>query len=422
MRLFIPRVLAFWTLSVFAFAQGRSPGAALPDLTLREALATAAALSPSLRARSLELQAADARVERAGLRPPLSLSGDFENIVGTGELSGVDALETTIHLGAVIELGDRRSRRVDLATAQRDATAAASERARLDVLGEVAIRFVEVAEAQKLLAERAREVELATSAITAVRRRIEIGAAPRFELDRVEIALSQARIRTEHAEHSLESARRGLAASMGQREPAFSRVAADLFVLPSTAPFEVLVQRTEQNPDLVALAAEERIATARLRLAEAARRPDVRVNAGLRRLEGLEETAGVLGFSIPLGERNRAQPAIREAAAIRESTLEQQNAARLELESTLFALSNELQHARLELETLRGPLQTRTANIAEQVERGFRQGRFTFQEFALAKAQLSETRRSAIEVAAHFHKLLIEIERLTGRSASMTQE
>ena len=422
MRLFIPRVLAFWALPILAFAQGSAPGALPSDLTLRDALATAAARSPSLRARSLELQAAEARVERAGLRPPLSLSGDLENFVGTGNVSGVDALETTVRLGAVIELSDRRRRRVDLATTEREASAAASERARLDVLGRVAIRFVEVAEAQELLAERGREVELARVAISAVRRRIEIGAAPRFELDKVEIALSQAQIRAEHAEHSLASARRGLAASMGQPEPTFSRVAADLFVLPPTAPFEVLVTRIEGNADLLALAAEERIAAARIRLAEAAQRPDVQVNAGLRRLEGLDDTAAVVGFSMPLGARPRAQSAMREAAALRESTLEQQSAARLELESTLFALCNELQHARLELEALRGPLEARAASILEQVERGFRQGRFPFQEFALAQAQLSETRRSAIDVAAHFHKLLIDIERLTGRSASMTQE
>jgi cobalt-zinc-cadmium efflux system outer membrane protein len=422
MRLFIPRFLIFCVMPVVAVAQGDASSTAVSELKLRDALEIAAANSPVLRARALELKAADARVDRAGLRPPLSLSGDLENFVGTGQLGGIDALETTLRLGAVVELGDRRQRRVELATTERAASAAAVERARIDVLGQVAIRFVDMAEAQELLAESAREVELANAAITAVRRRMEIGAAPRFELDKAEIALAQAQIHAEHVDHLLASTRRSLAASLGQREPAFARVAANLFTLPPTAPFPMLVQRMERNADLVALAAEERIAAARVRLAEASQRPDVAISAGLRRLEGLDDTAAVLGFSMPLGSRPRAQANIREAAALRDSNGEQQTAARLELESTLFALANELEHSRFELAAWRGPLQARATSILEQVERGFRQGRFSFPEFALAQSQLSETRRRAIEVAAQFHKLLIDIERLTGRSASIPSE
>lgn len=421
MRHFIPRVLVFWAFSAVAFSQADTV-ASSSGLTLRDALSSAAVDSPRLRARSLELRAADARVERAGLKPPLSLSGELENFVGSGALSGVDALETTVRLGAVLELGGRRQRRLEVAETERDAIVAANERRRLDVLGQVAIRFVEVAEAQELVAGRGREVTLAQSTIAAVRRRIDIGAAPRFELDKAEIVLAQAQIRAEHAERQLASMRRALAASMGKREPTFSRVRADLFVLPATVPFEELMTRMERNADLVALAADERIAAARIRLAEAAQRPDVTVSAGLRRLAGPDGTAAVVGFSIPLDSRPRAQYEIREATALRDSNLEQQRAARLELESVLFALSNELQHTRVELDALRGPLQTRATSVLQQVERGFRQGRFPFQEFALAQAQLSETQRRAIEVAALFHKLLIDIERLTGRSASATQE
>ncbi len=421
MRSFIPRVLFIWIFPVLSFARVDG-GTSQAELTLRDALAMAAANSPVLRARALELRAAEARVERAGLKPPLSLSGDVENFAGSGQLRGVDALETTVRLGAVVELGERRARRADVAARERDAVTAANERQRLDVLGQAAIRFVEVVAAQEMRVERGREVDLANAAIAAVGRRIDIGAAPRFELEKVEIALAQARIRAEQAERRLAAGRHVLAASLGVRDAALPRLRADLFTLPSTAPYDELVTRMEANADLVALAADERIAAARIRLAEAAQRPDVTLSAGLRRLEGVDDTAAVVGFSVPLGSRLRAQTGIREATALRESQLEQQRAARLELESTLFALSSELQNARLELAALRGPLQTRATRILEQVERGFRQGRFPFQEFALAQAQSSEIRRSAIEVAAQFHKLLIDIERLTGRSASSMQE
>ena len=421
MRRLIYSGLACLGLSGPAFAQGTVsvPGA---DLSLRDALESALADSPALRARALDLQAADARVERAGLKPPLSLGVDLENFAGTGDLSGIDGLETTLRLGAVVELGERRSRRQDLAQRERESLAAEQVRGRLDVLGEVAAAFVEGVTAQSLLEARRSETQVAEGTVAAVQRRIEIGAAPRFELDKAEVGVLQARIREDHAGHALATARRRLAALMGQTTPGFGLLRADLMALPATVPLEEIQRRLEQNPQLQVLAVEARVAAARLRLAEASRRPNVEFSAGLRRLEALDDTALVAGFSMPLGSARRAGTEIREATALRDGQAERQRAVRLELDAVLFGLHQELEHARQELEALRGPMLERSIRVLQQVEAGFRQGRYTLQDQLLAQQQLGEVRRSAIEVASQFHTRLIDIERLTGRSAAPVRE
>jgi outer membrane protein, heavy metal efflux system len=421
MRLLICTGLACLGLSGPALAQG-TDALASADLSLRDALESALAQSPALRARALELEAGDARVERAGLRQPLSLGVELENFAGTGALSGVDSLESTLRLGAVVELGDRRARRQDLAQRERDVLDAERLRERLDVLGEVATAFVQGVTAQSLIEVRRSETRLAEGTAAAVRRRIEIGAAPRFELDRAELGVLQARIRETHGEHGLASARRRLAALLGQAEPRFGTLRADLMALPKTVEFEEIQRRLEQNPNLQVMAVEARVAGARLRLAEASRRPDLALSASLRRLEALGDTALVAGFSMPLGSARRAEPDIREAIAMRDGQLERQKAARLELDAVLFGLYQELEHARHELDALRGPMLERSTRVLEQVEAGFRQGRYSFQDQVLAQQQLSEIRRSAIDVAAQFHTLLIDIERLTGRSAAPVRE
>jgi cobalt-zinc-cadmium efflux system outer membrane protein len=104
--------------------------------------------------------------------------------------------------------------------------------------------------------------------------------------------------------------------------------------------------------------------------------------------------------------------------ALRDGQLERQRALRLELDAVLFGLYQELQHARQQFEGLRGPMLERSTRVLQQVEAGFRQGRYSFQDYVIAQQQLGDLRRSAVEAAAKFHTLLIDIERLTGRSAA----
>ena len=391
---------------------------AQPPLTLRAALATALEHSPALRARALQVSAADARAERAAMRTPLTLSADFENFVGTGDLAGIDALETTVRLGSVIELGERRQRRTDVALRERDIETVRAERERLRVLADVAAAFIAVAEAQSTLALRQQDIALADATVKAVRQRIEIGAAPRFERTRAEIELTQARIRLEHHAHTLAASQRRLHGLMGTSGPGVGRVAADLFVLPDTADVDTLLLRLDRNPDLRVLAAEAEAARSRIGLAEAGRRPDVAVSAGIRRLEAQDDAAFVVSFSMPLGAERRAAPDVREARSLLDSNAEQHRAARIELETQLFELVQELNHARFELQTLRTRVEGQARDVVRQVELGFREGRYSFQEYANAQRQLSEIRRTQVEVAARFHTLLVGIERLTGTSAT----
>lgn len=399
-------------------ADAKTAVAAQPPLTLRTALATALEHSPALRARALQITAADARAERAALRAPLTLSAEFENFLGTGDLTGIDELETTVRLGSVIELGERRQRRTDVALRERDIEAVRAERERLRVLADVAAAFIAVAEAQSTLALREQDVALAEATGKAVQRRIDIGAAPRFERTRAEIELTQARIRLEHHEHQLAASRRRLQGLMGTNGPSAARVAADLFVLPDTADVDTLLQRLDQNPDLLVLAAEAEAARSRIGLAEAGRRPDVAVSAGIRRLEAQDDAAFVVSFSMPLGSERRAEPDVREARSLLDSNAEQRRAARIELETQLFELTQELAQTRFELHTLRTRVEGQARAVVGQVELGFREGRYSFQEYANAQRQLSEIRRTQIEVAARFHTLLVGIERLTGTSAT----
>ena len=142
------------------------------DLTLRNALAAAILRNPELHAAAWEQRLAEASRLQAGLSPNPEVGVEFENFAGSGALSGTDALETTLLLSQLIELGGKRDLRVQIAEDAWTVSALDYEADRLKVVTKTAARFVRVLELQQLVdfAERARSLAEES-------RRVKIGRA-----------------------------------------------------------------------------------------------------------------------------------------------------------------------------------------------------------------------------------------------------
>jgi cobalt-zinc-cadmium efflux system outer membrane protein len=140
----------------------------------------------------------------------------------------------------------------------------------------------------------------------------------------------------------------------------------------------------------------------------------VSVAAGIRRLEAFDDAAFVTSFSVPLGTRRRAALQERAARAERGRTDLQRENRRLELHAALFDSYQELLHARMEATTLHEQVRPQAAAMLAATDEGYRAGRFSLLELADAQLQLIEVEREAIQAAAHFHTLQVEIRRLIG--------
>src|SRR5262245_54365070 len=100
---------------VAAFAAADEPASNQAGLTLADALRAASTNNPALRGAPFELQALEGRRQQAAVRPNPELELEFENFAGSGALSGTDALESTLALSQLIELGGKRDARTALA-------------------------------------------------------------------------------------------------------------------------------------------------------------------------------------------------------------------------------------------------------------------------------------------------------------------
>ena len=392
-----------------AFARDEPQG----TLTLANAVEAALARNPDLKASAYEIRAADARITQARLRPNPELSLELENFAGSGAVRGTDALESTLSLSQTIEVGGKRQLRTDIATRDRDAAEIERQAQQLDILTEVARRFIAVVAAQDHLTLNTGTRELAQRTLDAISQRVDAARSPEAERSRARIALTRAFVEEKQAENELRSARLGLAALWRGEEPQFTRAEANLQSLETVENFEGLVTRLERNPDFLRFASESRLRDAELRLARAQARPNMTFGVGLRRLNDSSDTALVAQFSMPLAVYDRNQGAIREAEIRRTQVDALREAAFVRARATVYALYQELESIRIRVETLRNEALPQAQQALEQTQSGYQRGRFSYLELATAQQELLELRAAIIEAAADYHRILAEIERLT---------
>lgn len=408
----------FTCVAIFALATMQDVRAASPslppELTLADALQATAQHNPQLRAFDFDLLAGEGRRVQAGLRRNPELGLEFENFAGSGDVSGSEALETTLTLSQLIELGGKRTRRIALAESETEVVRADHAIRRLDVLAEVTRRFVRLVADQEQLALQRRSTDLNEQFFNAVSVRVRAARSPIAEQTRAQIALARARLESARAERTLESSRRALAAMWGAPKPDFEKARADLEQRPALADFDSLAERLAANPLIARYLSEQRLRESELQLARAERRSDLTVAGGIRRFEQGGDHAFVMSFSAPLTLFNRNEGSIREAQARLDKLALERESALIDANAELFGLYQDLEQARVVAQALRSELIPSAREALAQTEYGYDRGRFSYLEVAEAQRELVEFERARIEAAARFHLLLAEIERLTG--------
>lgn len=391
-------------------------GHAAEPLRRSDAVQRALAAHPTIAAESAQLKAVQARAARDALPPPYVVTGELENVAGSGSLRGADAAETTVRVSRVIELGGKRAAREAMGEAEIGQQAHRIQQARIDIASRTQARFIEVLADQQRLETAREQVTQAERTRREIAAWVQSARNPETDLHAAELVLAEAQLEREHAEHELLSARVTLAATWDASEPDFAAVEGDLQSLPDSVDFTVLAARLADTPEQRARHLEAETASARRRLGEAARAPDLNFSVGVRRIEGLDDQALVASVSVPLGSRPRADYAVAEANAQLAAIEARQQAEHQESRQRLFELVQELRHARTETEALRDTLLPTAEKALAQTRRGFEAGRFAFTALAQAQNTLFRLRERAIEAATRYHLLLVEVERLTATS------
>jgi len=395
------------------YAQGTTP--AVP-LTLDDAIARVAQYHPDLRLAEAQRPVWEARRDAAGLPPPLTLGVELENALGTGDSRGFDAAEATVTLAGVLERGGKLDARRAVAQANLDSLAPQRETARLDLMAEVARRYLAVTDARQQLRIAETDIEQRRRAVAAARLRLQAGASPESVLMTAQAMLAQAELDRDRARQMDQSARAALSALWRQRDPGFDVVSGDPMQLPALQDFAVLADELQRTPELAVLAGERRIREAQVQLARTQARPDVSWQVGVRNSRDTRDTSLVAGFSLPLGSVRRAGPEIRAAEAELALNSVERDARALQLYATLAEAHGRYLTSRLEVTRMGRDVLPQLQRAENAAEKAWRAGAISYMEWAQLQAMRIDARQRQLEAAIAAQTALIEIQRLTGQS------
>lgn len=392
------------------------PALAADRLSLDDAFARVAATHPELRLFDSRGAVLAAERDRAVLRPALVAGATLENAFGTDEARGLQGAELTLTLASVLERGGKLDARKTLARSQIDALAVEREARRLDLLAEVARRYLAMVAARRQGEIAAQDIAQRRRTLAGARQRLQAGASPESVVLTAEAALARAELEKARAQQRLDSARQYLAALWGERDPVFEVVAADPAALPEIADFAALSALLERTPELEQFVGQRRIREARLQLARSQASADLSWQAGVRRLEASDDFGLVGSLSLPLGAERRAAPEIRAAEAELGALEIEREARGLALHSTLVEAHGRYRTAQLEVRRLQDeviPLLSRAEGAAE---RAYRAGATSYLEWAQLQSERTAARRQQLDAALDAQRTLIEIQRLTGQA------
>ena len=385
------------------------------EMTLQSAIQRTLANSPELHEFTYKQQAIEGEIKTASLKPALNVGIEVENFLGTGEVSGIKDTELTLTLSSVIELGNKLHSRKAFAKAQSTLVEAQKQVHTLDVLAEVTRRYIDVLAQQALIDAQKDAETLARYTYQAVTKRVDAGASPAFEQKRAEAALARARLDVVTAQQTKQAMINSLAIMWGEKDPSFTDVEGDLFVLQSSPSLTALFTTLMDSPNLEIYAQASRLQASQVRLTQAANQSDLSWTAGIRRMNGIDETAFVAGVSMPLfaGDRNLGE--YEKQRAIQTQLEQQKESATQSLYHQLNMALMVRNNALLNVQTLQNSIIPPLVQALELVEQAYINGRFSYLEWVSTRQELLNAKQALIQSAKQAHQRGADIESLTAQ-------
>ncbi|WBO21530.1 TolC family protein [Sphingomonas abietis] len=415
----IAAVLAVTACASTAQAQTSDGPPDGPILTLAQAIERARASAPSLDAAHAGIRAADAGRRVAGLRPNPTASADIENVGGSRAYHGIEAPKQTVAIGLPLELGGKRPARIAVAESQRGRAGLDQALAEAELRESVTDAYVETIAAERRLGASREQARIAGETVHGAQARVEAGKASPLERQRADVLHIAADADVQKSARLATLARANLERRLGQ--PIAGRLDQAWFErIEAYGP--VRLPDGMASLPVAAATADRRTAEALLRLARAQRIPDVTVSTGVRRLPATNSVAAIFGVSVPLPLFNSGSAAIEQATAERDKADAQRRSAMLDTERQIAQAQAELANAQAAATTAVGPALAAALEAARIARIGYREGKFAQLDLLDAERSLSETRTTAIDALAAYHRAQARLERLAATLPSSRED
>ncbi|WP_241290513.1 TolC family protein [Burkholderia stabilis] len=387
------------------------PSEALPSasLTLPDALAVAARNNPALRGARADVDASAGALMQAGARPNPEVSFLQEGFRRAERTS-------TALINQTIELGGKRSARLDVASYGREAANASLDEQGAVVRADVIAAFYGLLAAQRQLQVTEESAAIAARSADLAGRRAQAGKVSPVEATKAQVAAAGVQIEVVTARGRVEVAREKLNAVMGEARGDRLAVLGDLEVVPPVEPLPALTAQLDDAPLARIARAEMLRSNAAVSLERARRIPDVTISAGVKRVTtgGVPDNQAVVGVSIPIPLFNTNKGALLDATHKAERANADLDRERTRLRLELTQAYANFEAAAQEAQRLKADILPAARLALDAMSRGYELGKFSFLDVLDAQRTLFQGQSQYVRALAGAHTARADIGRLVG--------
>ena len=382
-------------------------GVGAQPLTLDAALQTAFANNPDLAAAQWEIGIAEGARQQAGLIPNPVASWDAED-------TRRSTRTTTVKLSQTLELGGKRSARIDVASRAQDAAALTLAQRRNALRADIIDNYYGALRAQERLDLAQRSMNVAERGLAVANGRVTAGKTSPVEATRAQVQLSEMRLELNRAQIGLTDAYRRLATSTGSAVTDFQAVAGQNQLTPALPPVAHLLARLEQTAELRLAELSILQNEASVGLEKAQRIPDLDVSIGSQYDASVRERVNLVGVSMPIPLFNRNQGNVLAATRRADQARDLRNAAELRLRTETRQALDLWQTANTEVRAFNQQILPAAQSAVDSATRGFEMGKFSFLDVLDAQRTLIAARTQYLTATAQATEAWVRIERIYG--------
>jgi cobalt-zinc-cadmium efflux system outer membrane protein len=385
------------------------------SMTLNEAIETALNSNPEMQSVRLEKDAAQGRLDQAGLwlrnNPVIEGSLSKKDTVPGG---GEKVTNKGLSLSQEFEIAGQRGLRVDTARNGMEKTAQDIRDRQRILIAEVKDSFVKALAAKRKVELAGEAVRLQEEFTGSAKVKFQAGEISQLEQNLADVELGKAKRERMLAEKDRRAALLDLQMILGLTpKPDFKAEGDLLMEAPPVPDKEKLRTLTAvQRPDALSASAEVQQARAAMKLAGRESVPSFTVTGFYTQDTGLDEKGVMLSFPLPLFDRKQADR--NETAAKAGQALIRQASLERSIEREIEEAYANLVSASEELSLFKNDVLGKALENLGLMNLAFKEGKFGFFEVRLAQKDTIEAQFAYLESQVRLQLALNALEKVTG--------
>jgi cobalt-zinc-cadmium efflux system outer membrane protein len=424
MRRAVP-MLVLLTIGLASAVPGPAVGQLAVELTVGELVARALADNPDLKAVRIDVEAAAARVQQAGLRPnPMLELGGQKAISPDNNLS--------IGVSLPLDLNGRKEGRIGVAERELETKRRQVGDRERRLRADVGMKAGEVLAAQRSLRVIDDLLRVNRAGLAVVGNRVREGAAPALDENLQVVEVNRLEASRHLGQGRVEIAALQLKALVGMAPDAPLAVKGDLTPSPQTLnPADAMQRAITDRADVAVARAEAAMAAAMVKKEQAEGRWDASINVGYQRqdfgfmLNGLTASGSTRpiqdvfhyfggGISITLPVRNRNEGNIAAATASERAAERRVEFAVLTVQQEVAAAFTQYEAAQRSLQLYERGVRDVAGRNLEVVRRAYELGRGSLLDVIAEQRRYIEIENGYTDALKQVYDAAVDIERSVG--------